>query len=86
MRPMSRVSRAVEKGETFGLIKVLVHAESRRILGATLCGTGADEAIHCILTAMYAQQSSVLLAQSMHIHPTVAELIPTVMGELKPLE
>lgn len=86
MRPMSRVSRAVEKGETFGFIKVLVHAESRQILGATLFGTGADEAIHCILTAMYAQQSSVLLAQSMHIHPTVAELIPTVMGELKPLE
>jgi len=86
MRPMSRVSRAVEKGETFGFIKVLVHAESRRILGATLFGTGADEAIHCILTAMYAKQSSLLLAQSMHIHPTVAELIPTVMSELKPLE
>jgi pyruvate/2-oxoglutarate dehydrogenase complex dihydrolipoamide dehydrogenase (E3) component len=86
MRPMSRVSRAVEKGETFGFIKVLVHAESRRILGATLFGTGADEAIHCILTAMYAKQSNLLLAQSMHIHPTVAELIPTVMSELKPLE
>ena len=84
-RPMTRVSRAIEKGETFGFMKVLVDAESHRILGATLFGTGCDEAIHCILTAMYARQPASLLTHSMHIHPTVAELIPTVFGELKPL-
>ncbi|MFZ0744667.1 MAG: FAD-containing oxidoreductase [Terracidiphilus sp.] len=84
-RPMTRVSRAIEKGETFGFIKLIVDAETMRILGATVFGTGADEAIHCILTAMYAQQPVSLLAHSMHIHPTVAELIPTVAGELKPM-
>ena len=84
-RPMTRVSRAIEKGETFGFIKLLVDAEDRHILGATVFGTGGDEAIHCILTAMYARQPVDLLARSMHIHPTVAELIPTVAGELKPL-
>ena len=83
-RPMTRVSRAIEKGETFGFMKILVDADTRQILGATLFGTGADEAIHCILTAMYARQPAGQLARSMHIHPTVAELIPTVLGELKP--
>jgi pyruvate/2-oxoglutarate dehydrogenase complex dihydrolipoamide dehydrogenase (E3) component len=66
-------------------MKVLVDAESHHILGATLFGTGCDEAIHCILTTMYARQPASLLTHSMHIHPTVAELIPTVLGELKPL-
>jgi pyruvate/2-oxoglutarate dehydrogenase complex dihydrolipoamide dehydrogenase (E3) component len=84
-RTMTRVSRAIEKGETFGFMKVLVDAESHHILGATLFGTGCDEAIHCILTTMYARQPASLLTHSMHIHPTVAELIPTVLGELKPL-
>ena len=84
-RPMTRVSRAIEKGETFGFMKILVDAESRQILGATFFGTGADEAIHCVLTAMYARLTADRLAHSMHIHPTVAELIPTVLGELKPL-
>ncbi len=84
-RAMTRISRAIEKGETYGFIKVLVDAESKRILGATVFGTGGDEAIHCILTAMYAKQPAELLAHSVHIHPTVAELIPTVMGSLKPL-
>jgi pyruvate/2-oxoglutarate dehydrogenase complex dihydrolipoamide dehydrogenase (E3) component len=84
-RPMTRVSRAIEKGETFGFMKVLVDAESQHILGATIIGPGADEAIHCILTAMYARQPASLLTHSVHIHPTVAELIPTVLGELKPL-
>ncbi len=86
MRPMTRISRAIEKGETFGFIKVLVDSETKQILGATVFGTGGDEAIHCILTAMYAHQPASLLTHSMHIHPTVAELIPTVFGELKPLE
>ena len=85
VRPMTRVGRAIEKGETFGFIKVMADAETRRILGATVFGTGGDEAIHCILTAMYAQQPVSLLAHSVHIHPTVAELIPTVVGDLKPM-
>ena len=84
-RAMTRVSRAIEKGETFGFIKVLVDAETRHILGATLFGTGGDEAIHCILTAMYAKQPASLLTHSVHIHPTVAELIPTTLEDLKPL-
>jgi pyruvate/2-oxoglutarate dehydrogenase complex dihydrolipoamide dehydrogenase (E3) component len=85
IRPMTKVGRAVEKGETQGFMKVLVDATSKHILGASILGTGGDEAIHCILTAMYARQPASLLQNSMHIHPTVAELIPTVFGELKPL-
>jgi pyruvate/2-oxoglutarate dehydrogenase complex dihydrolipoamide dehydrogenase (E3) component len=85
VREMTRVSRAIEKGETAGFIKVLVDAESKQILGATVFGVGGDEAIHCILTAMYARQPASLLTHSVHIHPTVAELIPTTFGELKPL-
>ena len=85
-RAMTRVGRAVEKGETFGFIKVLVDHDTQLILGATVFGVGGDEAIHCILTAMYARHPASLLTHSVHIHPTVAELIPTVFGELKPLE
>ena len=85
-RPMTRVNRAVEKGETAGMMKVLVEAESRRILGATILGVGGDEAIHAILAAMYARETADFLTHSMYIHPTVAELIPTVFGDLKPLE
>ena len=85
VRAMTRVSRAIEKSETAGFIKVLVDAESKQILGATVFGVGGDEAIHCILTAMYARQQASLLTHSVHIHPTVAELIPTTFGELKPL-
>lgn len=85
MRPMTKVSRAIEKGETFGYIKVLVDAETRLILGGTVFGTGGDEAVHCILTAMYARQPASLLTHSVHIHPTVAELIPTTLEDLKPL-
>ena len=85
VRAMTRVSRAIEKSETAGFIKVLVDAESKQILGATVFGVGGDEAIHCVLTAMYARQPASLLTHSVHIHPTVAELIPTTFGELKPL-
>ncbi|WP_022823684.1 FAD-containing oxidoreductase [Hymenobacter norwichensis] len=84
-RPMTKVGRAVEKGETQGFIKVLVHAETDQILGASIVGVGGDEAIHCIITAMYAQQTAAFMRRNMFIHPTVAELIPTVFGELKPL-
>ena len=85
-RPMTKVGRAVEKGETQGFIKVLVHAETDQILGASIVGVGGDEAIHCIITAMYARQTAAFMRTNMFIHPTVAELIPTVFGELKPLE
>jgi pyruvate/2-oxoglutarate dehydrogenase complex dihydrolipoamide dehydrogenase (E3) component len=85
-RPMTKVARALEKGESRGLMKVLVDAETDEILGATIFGVGGDEAIHCILTAMYAKQPAELLRRSVHIHPTVAELIPTMLEDLKPLE
>lgn len=85
IRPMSRVGRAVEKGETQGFIKVLVDAETKLILGASILGMNGDEAIHCIIDMMYAKQPYTRLTHAVHIHPTVAELIPTVFGELKPL-
>jgi pyruvate/2-oxoglutarate dehydrogenase complex dihydrolipoamide dehydrogenase (E3) component len=81
-RPMERVGRAVEKGETTGFMKILVDAESEQILGAALLGVEADEVVHCILDLMYAKASYRVLQRAMHIHPTVAELLPTMMGEL----
>jgi pyruvate/2-oxoglutarate dehydrogenase complex dihydrolipoamide dehydrogenase (E3) component len=63
-----------------------VDADTKEILGGTVFGTGGDEAVHCILTAMYARQPASLLTRSVHIHPTVAELIPTTLEDLKPLE
>jgi pyruvate/2-oxoglutarate dehydrogenase complex dihydrolipoamide dehydrogenase (E3) component len=85
-RPMTKVGRAVEKGEDKGFMKVLVDAESRKILGAAILGTGGDEAIHCILDLMYAGAPYTTLQRAMHIHPTVSELIPTMLGDLKPLK
>ena len=85
MRPMTRVGRAIEKGETQGFMKIAVDADSREILGATILGTGGDEAIHCILDLMYARVPYTVLQRSVHIHPTVAELIPTLLGELQPM-
>jgi pyruvate/2-oxoglutarate dehydrogenase complex dihydrolipoamide dehydrogenase (E3) component len=84
-RPMTKVSRAVEKGETQGFMKVLVDADTKQILGAAILGTGGDEAIHCILDVMYARAPYTTLQRAVHIHPTVSELIPTMLGELKPL-
>jgi pyruvate/2-oxoglutarate dehydrogenase complex dihydrolipoamide dehydrogenase (E3) component len=84
-RPMTRVGRAVEKGESQGFMKVLVDADSREILGAAILGTGGDEAIHCVLDMMYARAPYTVLQRAMHIHPTVCELIPTILGELQPL-
>ena len=84
-RAMTRVGRAYEKGETEGFLKVLVDAETKRILGASLLGTGCDEVIHCILDVMYAKQPYTTISRAMHIHPTVSELIPTVLQDLKPL-
>jgi pyruvate/2-oxoglutarate dehydrogenase complex dihydrolipoamide dehydrogenase (E3) component len=81
-RPMTRVGRAIEKGETKGLMKIVVDAQSGDILGAAVLGTGGDEAIHCVLDTMYAKVPYSVLRQAMHIHPTVSELIPTVLQEL----
>jgi pyruvate/2-oxoglutarate dehydrogenase complex dihydrolipoamide dehydrogenase (E3) component len=86
IRPMSRVSRAVEKGETQGLMKVVVDAETRKILGAAILGTGGDEAIHGILDIMNAGLPYDVLQHAMHIHPTVSELIPTMLSEMRPAE
>jgi pyruvate/2-oxoglutarate dehydrogenase complex dihydrolipoamide dehydrogenase (E3) component len=85
-RAMTRVGRAVEKGETQGFMKILVDAGSREILGASILGTGGDEAIHCILDTMYAKAPYTVVQRAVHIHPTVSELIPTMLGDLKPLE
>jgi pyruvate/2-oxoglutarate dehydrogenase complex dihydrolipoamide dehydrogenase (E3) component len=84
-RPMTRVGRAVEKGETQGFMKIVVDGDSKQILGAAILGTGGDEAIHCILDMMYAKAPYPTLQRAMHIHPTVSELIPTILGELQPL-
>jgi pyruvate/2-oxoglutarate dehydrogenase complex dihydrolipoamide dehydrogenase (E3) component len=84
-RPMSRVGRAVEKGETQGFMKILVDADTRKIVGAAILGTSGDEAIHCITDIMYAGAPYTTIQRAVHIHPTVSELIPTVLGELRPL-
>jgi len=85
-RLITKVGRAVEKGETQGFMKILVDASTHEILGAAILGTGGDEAIHSILDVMYAKKPYTLIQRAMHIHPTVSELIPTMLGELKPLE
>ena len=82
---MSKVSRAVEKGETSGFMKVIVDAETLRILGAAVLGTGGDEVIHSVLDVMYAGAPYTLIQRAVHIHPTVSELIPTMLGELQPV-
>lgn len=84
-RPMTRVGRAVEKGETQGFMKVVVDAESKQILGAAILGLNGDEAIHGMVDLMYAKAPYTVIQRAVHIHPTVSELIPTMLGELKPL-
>ena len=83
-RPMTRVARAVEKGQTQGFMKVVVDAQNGEILGAAILGVGGDEAIHGILDTMAAKAPFTVLEHAMHIHPTVSELIPTMLGELLP--
>jgi pyruvate/2-oxoglutarate dehydrogenase complex dihydrolipoamide dehydrogenase (E3) component len=83
-RPMTRVGRAIEKDETQGFMKVIVDAESKRIIGASILGVGGDEAIHGILDMMNADASYTTLQWAVPIHPTVSELLPTVLGDLKP--
>jgi len=85
-RAMTDVARAVEKSETQGFMKVLVDAASKEILGAAILGVGGDEAIHAIADLMYAKAPYTVMQRAVHIHPTVSELIPTMLGELKPLQ
>jgi pyruvate/2-oxoglutarate dehydrogenase complex dihydrolipoamide dehydrogenase (E3) component len=84
-RPMTRVGRAIEKGETQGFMMAIADAETHQILGAAILGTGGDEAIHGILDAMNARIPYTVLQRAVPIHPTVSELIPTLLGEMKPV-
>jgi pyruvate/2-oxoglutarate dehydrogenase complex dihydrolipoamide dehydrogenase (E3) component len=83
---MTRVGRARESGETQGFMKVLVDAQSKQILGAALLGLSADEVIHTFVDTMAARQPYTTLQRTVHVHPTVSELIPTLLGDLKPLQ
>jgi pyruvate/2-oxoglutarate dehydrogenase complex dihydrolipoamide dehydrogenase (E3) component len=83
-RPMTRVGRAIEKGETQGFMKAIVDAETKRILGASILGVSGDEAIHGIIDIMNADAPYTTLQKAVPIHPTVSELIPTLLGELRP--
>jgi pyruvate/2-oxoglutarate dehydrogenase complex dihydrolipoamide dehydrogenase (E3) component len=85
-RPMTRVARAVEKGESQGFMKIAVDAETGAILGAAILGTGGDEVIHSILDVMYAKAPWTVIRRAMHIHPTVSELVPTLLSELRPMD
>jgi pyruvate/2-oxoglutarate dehydrogenase complex dihydrolipoamide dehydrogenase (E3) component len=85
-RPMTRVGRAVEKGETQGFMKVVVDAETEEILGAAILGVGGDEVVHAILDVMSAKKPYTAISRTMHIHPTVSELVPTLLQEMKPLD
>jgi pyruvate/2-oxoglutarate dehydrogenase complex dihydrolipoamide dehydrogenase (E3) component len=83
---MEDVSRAYEKGETKGFMKILIDRDSKQILGASFLGLAGDEVIHCIIDLMYAKAPYTVLQRAMHIHPTVSEFIPTMMGDLRPLQ
>jgi len=85
-RPMTRVGRAVEKGETQGFMKVVVDAETEEILGAAILGVGGDEVVHAILDIMTAKKPYTAISRTMHIHPTVSELVPTLLQDLTPLQ
>ncbi len=82
---MSRIGRAKERGETQGFMKVLIDSDTKRILGANILGVGGDEVIHLFIDAMHAKQSYEVIKDAVHIHPTVAELIPTMLQDLSPL-
>jgi len=82
---MSSVGRAIEKSETQGFMKVMVDAETKQILGAAILGVGGDEVIHSLLDIMYARAPYTVVSRAMHIHPTVSELIPTMLQDLKPM-
>jgi len=84
--PMTRVGRAKERGETQGFMKVLVDAKTEKILGAALLCIEGDEIVHSLLDVMAAGASYKVVQRAMHIHPTVSELIPTLLGQLQPLK
>jgi pyruvate/2-oxoglutarate dehydrogenase complex dihydrolipoamide dehydrogenase (E3) component len=84
-RPMTRVARAIEKGETRGFLKIHVERGSKRILGASLLGTGADEAVHSLIDAVYSKMPCTEFQRHVRIHPNVSELLPTVLEDLTPL-
>jgi len=81
---MTRVARAIEKGETQGFMKVTIDAKSKRILGAAILGVGGDEVVHSLVDAIYAGLPATAVEHAVRIHPTVSELIPTVIGEAGP--
>ena len=83
---MTRVGRARERSETQGFMKILVDAESKKILGAAVLGIGGDEVIHSVLDVMYTDAPYTVIQRAVHVHPTVSELIPTMLGDLKPME
>lgn len=83
--PMAKISRAKEKGETQGLMKVLVDAETKRVLGAAILGIGGDEIVHSLLQLIAGDLPYTVMQHTVHIHPTVSELIPTMLADLKPL-
>src|SRR5712691_3995390 len=83
---MEDVSRANEKGETKGFMKIVVDKETKQILGASLLGLSGDEVIHCILDVMYAKVPYTVMQRAVHIHPTVSEFVPTMLGDLVPLQ
>lgn len=85
-RPMARVGRAREFGETRGFMKILVDAETQHILGASILGLSGDEVVHGLLDLMYARQPYTVISRAVHIHPTVSELLPTVLQGLRPLD
>ena len=82
--PMNKVGRAIEKGETQGFMKISVDAETKQILGAAILGTGGDEVVQVLLDVMYAKAPYTVVQRAMHIHPTVAEFLPTVLSKLEP--
>ena len=84
--PMTRVGRAREAGETQGFMKIAVDAGTREILGAAILGHNGDEIVHSLLDIMYAKAPYTTIQRAVHIHPTVTELIPTLLGQLKPAQ
>jgi pyruvate/2-oxoglutarate dehydrogenase complex dihydrolipoamide dehydrogenase (E3) component len=84
-RPMTRVGRAVEKGESQGFMKVIVDADTRAILGASILGVTGDEVVHSLLDVMYAKAPYTTISRAVHIHPTVSELVPTMLQDLQPV-
>ena len=85
-RMMTSVGRAKERSETDGFMKAFVDADTKEILGAAILGVSGDEAVHTLLDVMYAKAPYTVIQRAVHIHPTVSELIPTMLGELEPLE